>query len=220
MPLRLNLLHEQQAARAQRKRDPLKLGLYALGGVAALFVAYYLVRLGTSASLHSQLAGKKAEYSKKYELPLKNADAREKELTRTTAAASALTARVEGRFYWAPLLDVLLRTVPREVQLLGFGGNDDPKDKNVGFTLEGVAAGKEPRAVAEQFRITLGNNLNAKYGAGAANVRFRSGALEETKTTVALDGQQQLTARFTIEVTLRKPSAAPPGPAATPIATR
>ena len=120
-----------------------------------------------------------------------------------------------------PLLDVRGRTVPREVQLLGLTGNDDPREKNVAFTLEGIAAGKEPRGVAEQFRISLGNSLNGKFGAGAANVRFRSGALEETKTTVPLDGQQQLTARFTIEVTLRKPSAAPPVPAAaTPIATR
>jgi Tfp pilus assembly protein PilN len=142
MPLRLNLLHEQQAARAQRKRDPLKLGLYALGGVASLFVAYYLLRLGTSASLNSQLAAKKTEYAKKYEAPLKNVDAREKELTRTTAAANALTARVEGRFYWAPLLDVLARTVPREVQIVGLNGNDDPKEKNVNFTLEGIAACK------------------------------------------------------------------------------
>jgi hypothetical protein len=220
MPLHLNLLHEQLAQRAQRKRDPLKLGLYALCGVAVLFVVYYLVRVGTAASLNSQLVAKRLEYSKKFELPLKNADAREKEFSRTTAAANALTARVENRFYWAPLLDVLLRTVPREVQLLGFCGNDDPKEKTVAFTLEGVAAGREPRAAAEQFRITLANNLNGKFGKDSASVRFRSGALEETRNSVALDGRQQLTARFTIEVTLRKPSAAPPIPAATPIATR
>ena len=220
MPLHLNLLHEQLAQRAQRKRDPLKLGLYAICGVAALFIVYYLVRVGTASSLNSQLLAKRLEYSKKFELPLKNADIREKEFTRTTAAASALTARVENRFYWAPLLDVLLRTVPREVQLLGFSGNDDPREKTVSFTLEGVAAGREPRAVAEQFRIALSNNLNGKFGKEAASVRFRSGALEETRNSVALDGRQQLTARFTIEVALRKPSAAPPVPAATPIATR
>jgi hypothetical protein len=74
--------------------------------------------------------------------------------------------------------------------------------------------------VAEQFRVALANNLNNKFGATAASVKFRSGALEETKTTVVIDGQQQLTARFTIEATLRKPGAAPPGPAATPVAKR
>ncbi len=220
MPLHLNLLHEQQSQRAQSKRDPLKLGLYALCAVTALFVAYYLLRLGTSASLNNQLAARKAEYARKYEVPLKDADKREKDLTRITTTSSMLTARIEGRFYWAPLLDVLLRTVPRDVQVAGFNGTDDPKEKNVNFNIEGVAAGREPRAVAEQFRITLANNLTGKYGANAATVRFRSGALEETKTTVALDGQQQLTARFTIEVSLRKPSAAPPLPAATPVAQR
>ena len=35
MPLTINLLHEEQFLLKQRKRDPLKLGLYALAGVAA-----------------------------------------------------------------------------------------------------------------------------------------------------------------------------------------
>ncbi|MBV9126915.1 MAG: hypothetical protein JO117_02385 [Verrucomicrobia bacterium] len=217
MPLHLNLFHEQQKQLAERKRDPLKLGFYAMGALTALFVIFYLVKFGTSASLNNQLSAKRAEFAKKYEVPLKNADIREKELAHTTTAANALTARIDGRFYWAPLLEVLGHTTPREVQIVSFNGNSEPKEKMVNFTLEGVAAdrGRGPRDTAEQFRVALGNNLNEKYGAGAATVRFRSGALDETMATVTLDGQTKATAKFTIEIALRKQPSATPAPAIT-----
>ena len=42
MPLQLNLLHEEILQQRQRKRDPLKLSLYAAIGLGALLILNYL----------------------------------------------------------------------------------------------------------------------------------------------------------------------------------
>ena len=207
-PLRLNLLHEQHAAAAQAKRDPLKLGLYALGGVALLLAAYYLVRVASVSSLQSTLSARQGEFSSKYEKVLKTADAREKELIALVATGTALKGRTEGRFYWAPVLDAVGRAVPRDVQLTGLTGSLDVKEKDAprspNLTLEGLSAGPEPRDVAERFRISLAESLGKVFP--GASTSFRS--LDEGDGTVALDGKTFRTARFTITVSLRRPPAA------------
>ena len=212
-PLRLNLLHEQHAAAAQAKRDPLKLGLYALGGVAALLAGYYGLRVATVSSLQGQLAGRQAEFAAKYEKPLKTADAREKELTALVAAGTALKGRTEGRFYWAPLLEIIGRTVPRDVQLTGLNGALEGKDKDAArvpsLTLEGLSAGTEPRDVAERFRVSLAEALGKSFPGASAS--FRS--LDDGEGTVSLDGKTLRTARFTITVSLRRAASAASTPA-------
>ena len=42
MAISINLLHEKHAQERQRQRDPLKLGVYLLGGIIACFILYYL----------------------------------------------------------------------------------------------------------------------------------------------------------------------------------
>ena len=68
MPLTINLLHEEQFRRKQSKRDPLKLGLYALAGVAALFVLYYLVRLAGSSTVMNDMRAHEADWAKQQPL--------------------------------------------------------------------------------------------------------------------------------------------------------
>lgn len=209
-PLRLNLLHEQHAAAAAAKRDPLKLGLYALGGAAALLAAYYGFRVISVGSLQRQLAAKQAEFAAKYEKPLKNADAREKELTVLVATGNALRGRTEGRFFWAPLLETVGRAVPRDVQLTGLSGSLESKEKDAArvpsLTLEGISAGAEPRDVAERFRVALADALGKTYPGASAS--FRS--LDDGEGTVTLDGKTLRTSKFTITVALRRPTTATP----------
>ncbi len=100
MPLTINLLHEQQFLSQQRKRDPLKLGLYALAGVAALFVMYYGWRLLSSSALDSQLKARQSEWAKQ-EPAANAAHAQEKDLTAQVAAADVVSRRIDNRFYWA-----------------------------------------------------------------------------------------------------------------------
>ncbi len=208
-PLRLNLLHEQRAAAAQAKRDPLKLGLYALGGVALLLAAYYLFRVASVGGLSRNLKARQAEFAAKYEGVLKTADAREKELTTLVATGAALKNHTEGRFYWASLLETVGRAVPRDVQLTGLTGSLETKDKDAprvpSLTLEGLSAGTEPRDVAERFRVSLAEALGKTFPGASAS--FRN--LDDGEGTVSLDGKTLRTARFTIAVTLRRPTAAP-----------
>lgn len=205
-PLRLNLLHEQHAAAAQAKRDPLKLGLYALVGVGLLLAAYYLFRVASVGSLQGKLDARQAEFAAKYATPLKTADAREKELAALVAAGTALKGHTEGRFYWAPLLETIVRAVPRDVQLTGLTGSLETKEKDAarvpGLVLEGLSAGAEPRDVAERFRVTLGEALGKNFPGASAS--FRS--LDEGEASVSLDGKTLRTARFTITVNLRRPA--------------
>ena len=108
MPLTINLLHEEQFLLQQRKRDPLKLGFYALGAVAMLFFLYYAYRYAHTSSVRSDLRARQAVWAKQ-EPAAKAAAARETELSAKLAAADVVTKRIENRFYWAPLLDVVVK---------------------------------------------------------------------------------------------------------------
>ena len=200
MPLTLDLLHEEHAQLQQSKRDPLKLGLYALVGVAALFIAYYGIRLVSVGSLKHQLAVRQADWRKQEPLATA-AEKQEKEINEQLAAAAAVARRVEGRFYWAPVLEVLFKSVTSNVQLVSFNGNNEVRDEKVKLTLEGLAAGSEPRAAAEQFRTALAERLGKSFPDASAT--FRS--LEESVTPVNLNGKPTPNARFTIEVSMKKP---------------
>ena len=212
MPLTINLLHEEQFLLKQRKRDPLKLGLYALAGVAALFVMYYGWRLISSTALDSQFKARQAEWAKQ-EPAAKAAEESEKELAAQVAAAGVVSRRVENRFYWAPLLETLLKCVPPNVQIVSLNGSNEAKNDKVTLTLEGVVAGDVPRLAADKFREALTASLAGKYQ--GVETSFRS--LDDTATPVNVNGKPSPTAHFTIEVKMNKPSAVP---AATPIPER
>ena len=208
MPLTLDLLHEEHKQLQQRQRDPLKLGLYALGGVAALFMAYYGYRVISVGSLSGEVAAREAEWKKQEPLST-TAEKQEKEMTDKLAVAAAVSRRVENRFYWAPVLDVLYKTVTNNVQIMSFGGGNDIKDDKIRLVVEGMAAGTEPRAAAEQFRIALAENFGKNYPAASAT--FRS--LEESSAMVNVNGKPTPNARFTIDLDMKKPivdAATPP----------
>ena len=207
MPLTINLLHEEQYQLQQRKRDPLKLGLYALGGVAALFVLYYGWRLISSTALSMQVRSREAEWAKA-EPAADAAAAAEKDVTAQIAAAGVVSDRIEKRFYWAPVLELLGRNVPSNVQITNFVGNDEKAD-TVTFVLEGIVAGDVPRLAADRFRTAFVDTFSKRYKGVTAT--FRS--LEDSPTPVMVGGKSTPTARFNIEVGMTKPSATP---AATP----
>jgi hypothetical protein len=204
MPLTINLLHEEQALVKQRKRDPLKLGLYALGGVAALFVAYYAYRLIGSSEISGELKARQAEWAR--QAPKEDAaEAQDKIFNEKLSVANLVSQRIDNRFYWAPLLAHLQRTVTPNVQIIRFSGSSDPKDEKVTISLDGLAAGPVPRAAAEQFRTTLNDTLGRSYKGAAAT--FLS--LDETASSVTLNSKQMPTARFTIEVKLDRAASLP-----------
>ncbi len=82
-----------------------------------------------------------------------------------------MTKRVEYRFYWAPVLDVLLKTVPPNVQIVNLSGSNDPKSDKISVLLEGVVAGDVPRIAADQFRTLLNERLAKQYPGATSNFR-------------------------------------------------
>ena len=181
MPLTINLLHEEQFLLKQRQRDPLKLGMYALAGVAALFLLYYLVRVAQSSALHGQLKARQAEWAKQ-EPAARAADAQEADFTAQVSAAGVVTRRIENRFYWAPLLGTLIKAVPANVQIVNFTGANEQKADKITLTLEGVVAGDVPRLAADKFRESLNATLAKDYQ--SVETSFRG--LEEAPGTVPI----------------------------------
>ena len=172
--------------------------------MAALFVLYYLVRLAAGSVTLNEMHAREADWAKQE--PLATAAAkREADLNAQITAAASITHRIEDRFYWAPLIEMLARSVPPNVQLTGFTGSNDVKADKVTLVLEGLAAGDVPRFAAEQFRTGIGERLGKTY----KNVTTTFRGLDETASNVTLNGKAMPTARFSIEITFDKPSAAP-----------
>jgi hypothetical protein len=117
--------------------------------------------------------------------------------------------RIEGRFYWAPLLAQLSQVVPREVQITRLGGEVTGDNvRHCVMTIDGLAAGPDPRRVAEALRTAIAERLGPHY----ASVTSTFKSLEDGTETVLLDGRQTATAIFTINVQFHTPEPATPPP--------
>ncbi len=192
MPLHINLLHEEQSKVVERKRDPLKLGMLALVLAAFCFYGYYLYRSSKAdkiakekTSLQTQLATltPKAEQAK--------LDATQ--ATQARAATASVEKLINDRFYWGPLFSEIVAGTGPEIQLTGFEGNVRSAE-SINFTVIGVSAGREPRAVAERFRQSLEERLQKTYG----SVSSQFVSLENSETPLILSGKSFATANFSI----------------------
>jgi hypothetical protein len=103
MALHLNLYHEIARQKRAKRRDPLKLSLFAVGLVAAGFAAYYLMELSAMSGISRELVRKQAEYQS-MEPQANAAKAMEEELSGALRLSETFVQRIEGRFYWAPVL--------------------------------------------------------------------------------------------------------------------
>jgi Tfp pilus assembly protein PilN len=192
MPLHINLLHEEQSKVVERKRDPLKLGILAMLVVAAIFYAYYLTRKSSSEGLAKERAALEAQLA----AVAPKAEQAKLDAAAATAAMAATTAvekLINDRFYWGPLFTEILGGTGPEIQITGFDGALRSAE-NVTFTVIGVSAGREPRAVAERLRQNLEDRLKKVYGTVAS--QFVS--LENSETPLILNGKSFATANFTI----------------------
>jgi hypothetical protein len=196
MALRLNLYHEVLKAEALKRRDPLKISIYGLSAIAACFASWYCVELVRMHTINDQFLKVKGEFDHVEPLA-KAAKKREDELNQQAATSVQMVKRIEGRFYWAPLLAELTQVVPREVQITRLGGdvNGDVL-RHCSLTLDGLSAGSDPRRVAEELRTAIAERLSTHY----KNVTSTFKALEDGSEMVMLDGRQVGTATFVIIV--------------------
>jgi hypothetical protein len=210
MALHLNLNHELERIRAERRRDPLKLSMFGLAIIAALLVLQYVWTVGKTAVTGHERDKMNREYAK-LEPESVAAVAEEAEIKKKLDNSARLQKRIEGRFYWAPLLQLIVENVPGNIHITRFAGdinNDDPS--KVQFKLEGLVAGVEPLTIADRFKLNLSQALEKKYR--NVNTTFRN--LEIGTETVSIEGKPNPTATFAINVQMQhgEPGAAVPAP--------
>lgn len=214
MALQLNLLHEEIAEQRQRQRDPLKIGMLILLGLTIVMVVFYMWKGYQTLAVKSRLATVQQDWSK-VEPNVTAAQKRSAELNGIINTTKVLDTMTEGRFYWAPLLQKLSRCVAPNAQLTALDASVNDETKTVAMTVEGVAAGREPRAAAEELRQLLIEQLGESYG--NVSVEFRM--LEDLDTIVSVAGSNMAMARYSLGVSFAttKPQ---PGKDASPAPAR
>jgi hypothetical protein len=206
MPLQLNLLHEKIAEQRQRKRDPLKLTMYVGIGIAALFALNYLWSGYRVLEIKSQLASVQHDWEK-VEPKVTAAQKRAEELKAIIDTTRTLDGMIDTRFYWAPLLEKIARCVTPNIQLTTLEASGDEEVRGVAIVLEGMAAGSEPRAVAEDFR----QMLLEQVGKEQPSVKVEFKTLEDLEASMPVGGNNAGMARFTLGVDFNPfPTPTPP----------
>ena len=205
MALHLNLNHELERVRAERRRDPLKLTMIGLIVVAGLFAVQYFWTMTKSALVTRERDKLRNEFNSKDPMA-KAAVIEEADLQKKMGNSERFQARIEGRFYWAPLVQLVIENVPGNIHITRLSGDvnaDDPS--KVQFKIEGLVAAAEARTTAEEFRQRFTQVLEKRYS--NVNATFRH--LEDGTETVAIEGKPMPTASFAINVQMqhREPSA-------------
>jgi len=209
MALHLNLLHEEILQQRQRQRDPLKIGMMVLGALGALMLLYYLWNAYKVLEIRNRLSQAQHDWAK-VEPKVTAAQKRSAELNGIISTTKVLDGMIDARFFWGPLLEKLSRCVALNAQLTSIDGSvvDDGK---ISIVIEGLAAGREPRAAAEELRQLLLEQLGQSY----QQVKVEFKALEDLDTIVKIGGSNQAMARFSINATFGTQAAKPsptPGP--------
>jgi hypothetical protein len=209
MALHLNLLHEEILQQRQRQRDPLKIGMMVLGALGAVMLIYYLWNAYKLLEIHNRLSQTQHDWGK-VEPKVTAAQKRSAELNSIISTTKVLDGMIDTRFFWAPFLEKLSRCVAMNAQLTSIDGTVT-EDNKISVVIDGLAAGREPRAAAEELRQLLLEQLGQSYN----DVKVEFKALEDLDTIVNIGGANMAMARFSINANFStvasKPSPTPGG---------
>ena len=200
MALQLNLLHEEILEQKQRQRDPLKIGVMVLVGIGVLMFLYYMWEAYRTLEIKGRLSAINREWSK-VEPQVTAAQKRSAELDGIIKTTRVLDEYIENRFFWGPFLQKVSRCVAPNIQLTNIEGSVTD-DKGIGVAIEGVAAGREPRSVAEDLRQMLSEQLGQSY----TDVKVEFKTLEDLDTLVNVGGTNMAMAHYTLLINFQ------PGP--------
>jgi len=215
MALHLNLLHEEILQQRQRQRDPLKIGMMVLAGLGALLFLYYMFNAYRTLEIKSRLSAVERNWTK-IEPEVTAADKRVAELEGVIKTTSALDNYIENRFFWAPFLQKISHCVPPNAQLTSLDANVLDENKGISVSLEGVAAGREPRSVAEDLRQMLIEQLG--HGYSGVKVEFKT--LEDLDTIVNVGGTNMPMAHYLLAINFNPRPTAKSAASPTPDHTR
>ena len=211
MALHLNLLHEEILEQRQRQRDPLKIGIMVLIALGGLLFGYYMFNAYRTLEIKSRLSAVERDWAK-VEPQVTAAQKRSAELTDIIKTTRVLDEYIEKRFFWAPFLQKVSRCVAPNTQLNSIEGSVLDDNKGVTVSIEGIAAGREPRAAAEDLRQMLVEQLGQTY----RDVKVEFKGLEDLDTLVNVGGTNMAMAHYVLIVTFNptaSPAAATPAPA-------
>jgi hypothetical protein len=208
MGLHLNLLHEEIQQQRDRQRDPLKIGIMVLGAFGAVLFLYYAWNAYRTIEIKSRFAAVDREWTK-IEPSVTAAQKRADELTGIIKTTRVLDEYIDNRFFWGPLLQKIAHCIAPNAQLTSIQGTLLEDNKSIGVSIEGVAAGREPRAVAEDLRQMLLEQLAQSY----SDVKIEFKTLEDLDTIVNISGSNTAMSRYALTVTFN------PTPPAKPVAT-
>ena len=218
MAIHLNLLHEEIQEHRQRQRDPLKIGVMVLIVFGAILFGYYMFNAYRTLTIKTRLSAVQREWAK-VEPKVTAAQKRSAELTDIIKTTKVLEDYIEDRFFWAPFLEKVSRCVAPNTQLTniegGVDGNTQEGTKRVTVSIEGVAAGREPRAAAEDLRQMLVEQLGQAY----RDVKIEFKTLEDLDTISSVGGINMAMAHYTLIVNFTPSPPAKAAPAA-PIAKK
>ncbi|MES2568853.1 MAG: hypothetical protein V4710_02220 [Verrucomicrobiota bacterium] len=196
MAIRLNLYHEIAKEKQAKRRDPLKLSMIALGIIVAFLAGYYFWQLAIMSGITQEYERKQMEFkgvSPKAELAQKRID----ELAVASKTNELLVKQIEGRFYWAPVLETIARLVPPELQITKLTGDAQGENvKKCNLSLDGISSGTDPRGSAEALRMALEKQFGSQFRAVSATFR----TLEDGTETINVEGNPRSTAIFQILV--------------------
>ncbi len=165
MPIRINLLEEEQKQKLARKRDPVMMAVRL--GVMAVFavLVYSLILYPRERSLKEQLTALHSEWSL-CEKKFQHTDEKIKDLKKVAARTELMRWQVKNRFLWAPQLELYKDIVPTNVQITRLVGRREvvtpapsanskaappSPTEMIKVTLEGVAEGRRPELVVQNF---------------------------------------------------------------------
>jgi len=207
MPLHVNLYHEIEQQEIARQRDPLRLGMLAVLIIAIGFAVNYFIVLERAHIVGIHYADAQTAWSA-IEPKAKAAKTRQDQLNTAIQASDAVMKAIDSRFDWAPILQEILKTTPRSVQLTHVSADvpEDEKAITSSITICGISGAVEPRKQAESVRTELDARLASRF----EHVSSVFKELEDSDQFVLLDGRRLATATFTIEyqIQLRDPIAA------------
>jgi Tfp pilus assembly protein PilN len=213
MPIRINLLEEEQKQKLARKRDPMMLAI-RLGGLAVVAVLVYsLILYAREKSLKEQLTALKNDWSLQ-EVKFAKVDGEIKNLQQTFVKTELLKTCIHNRFLWAPQLELYKDVIPNTVQITRLVGHREivtpapPTSSKappvfpmevVHVTLEGVADGPRPELAVQNFLTKL--KSDQKLSAYVEEVKLvslnRGGSTGKGENESGID---QANARFVIEI--------------------
>jgi hypothetical protein len=213
MAIHLNLLHEEIQEQRQRQRDPLKIGMIVLIVFGAILFGYYMLNAYRTLEIKARLSAVRREWAK-VEPNVTAAQKRAAELSDIIKTTKVLEDYIENRFFWAPFLDKVSRCVAPNTQLTsiegGVEGNTQEGTRRVNLFIEGVAAGREPRAAAEDLRQMLVEQL----GQGYRDVKIEFKTLEDLDTLTSVGGTNMAMAHYVLTVNFNPSAPVKAAPAA------